>query len=164
MDTATLHASDPIRASLAMFLSEFMGSVLHNNEPQPELFAYIARSIHLLDRINNGLGNFHLCFLIGLTSYMGITPNTDGYQRGTYFDMQEGIFVPEQPIFNPSLQPDEATFMIKLLRMNFANLHLYRFSRGERNIILDRIITYYSIHLSGMGQLSSPAVLHALFD
>jgi DNA repair protein RecO (recombination protein O) len=54
--------------------------------------------------------------------------------------------------------------MIKLLRMNFANLHLYRFSRGERNIILDRIITYYSIHLSGMGQLSSPAVLHALFD
>ncbi len=156
--------SDPIRASLAMFLSEFMGSVLRNNEPQPELFAYIARSIHLLDRINNGLGNFHLCFLIGLTSYMGITPNTDGYRRGTYFDMQEGIFVPEQPLFNPSLQPDEATFMIKLLRMNYANLHLYRFSRGERNIILDHIITYYSIHLSGMGQLSSPAVLHALFD
>jgi DNA repair protein RecO (recombination protein O) len=156
--------SDPIRASLAMFLSEFLGSVLRNNEPQPELFAYIARSIHLLDRIGNGLGNFHLCFLIGLTSYMGITPNTDGYRPGTYFDMQEGIFVAEQPIFNTALQPNEAAFMIKLLRMNFANLHLYRFSRGERNIILDRIITYYSIHLSGMGQLSSPAVLHALFD
>jgi DNA repair protein RecO (recombination protein O) len=147
-----------------MFLSEFLGSVLRNNEPQPELFAYIARSIHLLDRIGNGLGNFHLCFLIGLTSYMGITPNTDGYRPGTYFDMQEGIFVAEQPIFNTALQPNEAAFMIKLLRMNFANLHLYRFSRGERNIILDRIITYYSIHLSGMGQLSSPAVLHALFD
>lgn len=156
--------SDPVRASLAMFLSEFLGSVLRNNEPQTELFAYIARSIHLLDRIGNGLGNFHLCFLIGLTSYMGITPNTDGYRPGTYFDMQEGIFVVEQPIFNTSLQPNEAAFMIKLLRMNFANLHLYHFSRGERNIILDRIITYYSIHLSGMGQLSSPAVLHALFD
>ncbi len=156
--------SDPIRASLAMFISEFLSSVLRNNEPQPELFAYIARSIHLLDRINNGLGNFHLCFLIGLTAYMGITPNTDGYRQGTYFDMQEGIFVPEQPLFNTSLQPNEATFMIKLLRMNFANLHLYRFSRDERNVILDRIITYYSIHLSGMGQLSSPAVLHALFD
>lgn len=156
--------SDPVRASLAMFLSEFLGCVLRNNEPQPELFAYIARSIHLLDHINNGLGNFHLCFLIGLTSYMGITPNTDGYRPGTYFDMQEGIFVADQPIFNTALQPNEAAFMIKLLRMNFANLHLYRFSRGERNIILDRIITYYSIHLSGMGQLSSPAVLHALFD
>ena len=156
--------SDPVRASLAMFLSEFLGSVLRNNEPQPELFAYIARSIHLLDRMGNGLGNFHLCFLIGLTSYMGITPNTYGYRPGTYFDMQEGIFVAEQPIFNTALQPNEAAFMIKLLRMNFANLHLYRFSRGERNIILDRIITYYSIHLSGMGQLSSPAVLHALFD
>ena len=156
--------SDPIRASLAMFLSEFLGSVLRNNEPQPELFAYIARSIHLLDRINCGLGNFHLCFLVGLTTYMGITPNTDSYRPGTYFDMQEGVFVAERPIINPSLQPAEALFMTKLLRKNFANLHLYRFSRGERNAILDRIIAYYGLHLTGMGQLSSPAVLHALFD
>lgn len=156
--------SDPIRASLAMFLSEFLCNVLRNNEPQPPLFAYIAQSIHLLDHISKGLGNFHLCFLVGLTSYMGITPNTDEYQSGAYFDMQEGIFVKNRPLINASLPPTEAAFMSKLLRMNYVNMHLFRFTRGERNIILDRIINYYGIHLSGMGQLSSPAILHALFD
>lgn len=156
--------SDPIRVSLAMFMSDFLRSVLRNNDPHPELFAYIAQSIRLLDCVNRGLGNFHICFLVGLTSYMGITPNTDGFCPGVYFDMQEGVFVPEQPIVNASLRPSEAAFMVKLLRINYANMHLYRFSREERRLVLNHILAYYGIHLSGMGQLSSPAILHELFD
>lgn len=155
---------DPVRASLAMFMSEFLSNVLRSSESQPDLFAYIARSVSLLDRMERGLGNFHLSFLIGLTSYMGITPNTDGFCRGAYFDMQEGVFVPYKPLLSASLNPVEATFMTKLLRMNYANMHLFRFSRGERAVILDRIIMYYGLHFSGMGRLSSPAVLQALFD
>lgn len=156
--------SNPIRTSLAMFLSEFLGGVLRNSEPQPDLFAYVTQSIQLLDGINEGLGNFHLCFLIGLTSYIGITPNTDDFDRGAYFDMQEGIFVRMRPIINPSLPPIEAAAMTKLLRMNFNNMHKYRFSRNERSAILDRIIMYYNLHLTGMGHLSSPAILHTIFD
>jgi DNA repair protein RecO (recombination protein O) len=74
------------------------------------------------------------------------------------------VFVSQPPVINASLPPVEAAFMVKLLRMNYANLHLYRFSRSERNHILNRIISYYGIHLTGMGQLSSPAILQALFD
>lgn len=156
--------SNPIRTSLAMFLSEFLGGVLRNSEPQPDLFAYVTQSIQLLDGINEGLGNFHLCFLIGLTSYIGITPNTDDFDRGAYFDMQEGVFARMRPIINPSLPPIEAAAMTKLLRMNFNNMHKFRFSRNERSAILDRIIMYYNLHLTGMGHLSSPAILHTIFD
>lgn len=155
---------DPVRASLAMFLSEFLGSVLRGNEAQPQLFEYVARSILLLDRMEQGLGNFHLAFLVGLTTYMGITPNVESYRTGTFFDMQEGIFVPHRPLINPSLPPVEAAFVVRLLRMTYANMHAYKFSRGERALILDRIIAYYGVHLSGMGVLKSPAVLHAIFD
>lgn len=155
---------DPVRSSLALFLAEFLGSVLRSNEPQPRLFAYIAHSIQLLDAINVGLGNFHLCFLVGLTPFMGITPNVEGYCRGAYFDMQEGVFVKQRPLINKSLMPSESEFVLKLLRMNYTNMHLYRFSRGERGAILNHIIMYYALHFTGMGQLSSPAVLHALFD
>lgn len=155
---------DPVRASLAMFLSEFLGSVLRNGESQPPLFSYVAQSIQLLDGLERGLGNFHISFLVGLTSYIGITPNVEGYRPGTYFDMQESTFLPERPLINPSLPPIEVAAMLRLLRMNYANMHLFRFNRHERSIILDRIITYYGVHLSGMGHLSSPAILKALFD
>lgn len=155
---------DPVRASLAMFLSEFLSSVLRNGESQPPLFSYVARSIQLLDRIDRGLGNFHLAFLVGLTSYIGITPNVEEYRPGTYFDMQESVFTAERSFINPSLPPIEVAAMLKLLRMNYANMHLFRYNRSERNIILDRIITYYGVHLPGLGHLSSPAILKALFD
>ncbi len=156
--------SDPMRVSLAMFISEFLSSVLRGNESQPELFSYVAQSIQLLDRMDGSCANFHLCFLVGLTTYMGIMPNIDDYRNGTYFNMQEGIFVKEQPLLSPFLPPQEASFMLRLLRMNYTNMHKFRFSRNERKEILNRIITYYGIHLTGMGELSSPAVLHTLFD
>ncbi len=155
---------DPVRSSLAMFLSEFLGSVLRGGESQPLLFAYIARSVQLLDALESGLGNFHICFLVGLTSYMGITPNVESFSPGYYFDMQEGVFVSHRPLNNPFLPPMEAAFMVKLMRINYVNMRRFRFSRGERRIILDRILSYYALHYTGMGQLSSPAVLHALFD
>lgn len=156
--------SNPIKATLAMFLSEFLGSVLRSGEPQPQLFTYVAQSITLLDRLERGLGNFHICFMVGLMPFIGITPNVEGYRRGAYFDMQEGVFVTTRPLVNASLPPAEAAFMLKLLRMNYANMHRFGLSRNERAIILDRIISYYGVHLSGMGQLSSPAILRALFD
>ena len=106
----------------------------------------------------------HICFLVGLTSYMGITPNVESFSPGYYFDMQEGVFVSHRPLNNPFLPPMEAAFMVKLMRINYVNMRRFRFSRGERRIILDRILSYYALHYTGMGQLSSPAVLHALFD
>ncbi len=156
--------SDPVRASLAMFLSEFLSSILQNGEANPQLFSYIAQSVQLLDRIDAGYANFHLCFLVGLTSFLGITPNSDNYRPGKYFNMQEGIFVSQQPLSTPYLRPSEAHFLTKLLRMDYTNMHLFRFSRGERGAILNHMLAYYKLHIPGMKALSSPAILQALFD
>ncbi len=156
--------SHPVKASLAMFLSEFLGCVLRSSDAQPQLFSYLAYSVRLLDGVERGLGNFHLCFLVGMMPFMGITPNVEGYSPAAYFDMQEGVFVPARPIINASLTPAEAQFIPLLLRMSYTNMHLFRFSRAQRALVLDRIIAYYGIHFTGMGTLSSPAVLHALFD
>ncbi len=156
--------ANPIKASLAMFIAELLGSVLRNSEAQPMLFAYVAQSVELLDRTESNCANFHLCFLVGLMPFLGITPNCEEYRQGHFFNMQEGIFVSQRPLLSPCLLPQEATFMTRFLRMDYTNMHLFRFSRGQRGEILDRLLTYYGLHLPGMGQLSSPAVLKALFD
>lgn len=156
--------SDPVRTTQAIFLSEFLSNALHSDEAQPQLFAYIAQSIQLLDRTNSACANFHLCFLIGLTPFLGITPNCDNYRKGAYFNMQEGIFVPCRPLSTPYLPPSEACFMTKLLRMDYTNMNRFRFSRKERGEILNNMITYYRLHIPGMRQLSSPSILQTLFD
>ena len=48
--------------------------------------------------------------------------------------------------------------------MNFSTMHLFRFSRAQRNRILDVLIDYYRLHLAAMPELNSPDVLRTLFD
>lgn len=155
---------DPARASLALFLAEFLGKVLQSGEAQPDMFAYIARSIELLGRMQGSYANFHLCFLVGLAPFLGITPNADSYRDGYCFNMQEGVFVAQPPLLSPSLAPAEAHFLTRLLRIDYTNMHLFRLSRQQRSYILDRMIFYYGLHLPGVGNMKSLAVLHAIFD
>ena len=54
--------------------------------------------------------------------------------------------------------------MIHLLsRMTFSNMRLFRFSRDERNRMLDVIISYYRLHNAAIGTLRSPDILKQLF-
>ena len=155
---------DPARASLALFLAEFLGKVLQSSEAQPDMFAYIVRSIELLGRMQGNYANFHLCFLVGLAPFLGITPNADSYRDGYCFNMQEGVFVAQPPLLSPSLAPAEAHFLTRLLRIDYTNMHLFRLSRQQRSYILDRMIFYYGLHLPGVGNMKSLAVLRAIFD
>ena len=61
------------------------------------------------------------------------------------------------------LAPAEARVIHLLSRMTFANMHLFRFNRHERNAMLDTIIAYYRLHNSALGTLRSPQVLQQLF-
>jgi DNA repair protein RecO (recombination protein O) len=47
--------------------------------------------------------------------------------------------------------------------MTFSNLHLFRFSREQRNAVLDAVIAYYRMHNSTVGTLKSPEILKQLF-
>ena len=50
-----------------------------------------------------------------------------------------------------------------MMRMDYATMHLFRLSRGERNRMVEVIIRYYRIHLPGFPEPRSLAVLRELF-
>ena len=50
-----------------------------------------------------------------------------------------------------------------LSRMTFGNMGVFRFSREERNRVLDVIISYYRLHNAAIGTLRSPEILKQLF-
>ena len=51
-----------------------------------------------------------------------------------------------------------------MLRMTYANMHLFSMSRAERRRVIDIMIKYYRLHLPSFPELKSPAVLHQIFD
>ena len=134
------------------------------SEPNLPLFAFIARSIQVLNIMEEGKANFHLCFLLQLCSFLGFSPNMETYRPGYFFDMLNGIFSPSRPIHTYTLDAREAEVFARLTRMDFNNLRHFKFNRGERNAILDRILTYYRLHQPDISELRSPEILRAIFD
>ena len=54
---------DPVKNSIALFLSEVLYRVLRRSEPDGELYAFLERSILRLDSSKGRLADFHLLFL-----------------------------------------------------------------------------------------------------
>ena len=156
--------TDPVKNAETLFLAEMLGQTLKMPEPNPQLFAFIAQAIQVLNLIDEGKANFHLCFLLQLCGFLGFSPNMESYRPGYCFDMLNGIFTPSRPLHAYTLEPREAEIFAQLTRMDFNNLRYFRFNRGERNAVLDRILTYYRLHQPGIGELRSPEILKALFD
>ncbi len=159
---ATIY-SDPLKNAIALFISELLAHVIQEPEGNEYMFRYIEQSVQLLEQMPDQVANFHICFLYHLGAHLGIQPNLESYQKGYWFDMTEGVFASAAVRGHAMLQPQEAQVIHLLSRMTFSNMTVFRFSRDERNRMLDVIINYYRLHNAAIGTLRSPDILKQLF-
>lgn len=155
---------NPYKASIAMFISEFLYRALKEEAENKPLFAYLLHSVEWLDECEIGFANFHLVFLMRLSRFLGLYPNVEDYHAGDYFDLLNAGFTAQKPFHNSFVRPEEASHLVNLMRMNYETMHLFGMNRGERNRCLTIINDYYRLHLPEFPALKSLSVLQELFD
>ena len=154
---------DPVKNSLALFLSEILFKTLRQTEPDDNLFLFLENSIQQLDCCETGLPNFHLVFLMKLSRYLGFDPNReDGSVK--YFDLMNGIFQNEKPLHVHFLLPDMSADFAGILDADYSSMQKLVFSRERRANLLKSIVEYYQLHIVEFHSLHSLAILHSLFD
>lgn len=154
---------DPMKAPIVIFISEFLNKLLRTSGPDPAMWAFVTRSLAALDCARRGLANYHLAFLIRMLPIVGIAPDTIPWQRGDLFDMRTAEFTPLPPGHSDILPADESAAIATLMRINYRNMHLFRFNVGQRRRLLNVLLHYYSLHLPMPSQLKSVEVLSELF-
>lgn len=154
---------DPYKSAIVLFLAEFLYRALREEAENGPLFAYLEHSIRWLDACDRNFSNFHLVFLMRLSRFLGLYPNTEDYSEGCCFDMLNACFVLAPPPHGAFLRPDEASRINLLMRMNYETMHLFAMSRTERNRCLTIINDYYRLHLPDFPVLKSLDVLKDLF-
>ena len=150
---------DPIKETVALFLSEFLHNVLRSEVKNPDLYHYILYSLQWFDMTNEGLANFHVAFLTRMTYYLGFWPNMDKKNKLPFFDLKDSIATDTEPKHNFFLKGQEVAMMPKLLRMNVRNMHRFLLTRQQRNRMLDVLTLYYQLHVPEFRDLRSLAVL-----
>lgn len=150
---------DPIKETVALFLSEFLHNVLRSEVKNPDLYHYILYSLQWFDMTSEGLANFHVAFLTRMTYYLGFWPNMDKKNKLPFFDLKDSIATDTEPKHNFFLKGQEVAMMPKLLRMNVRNMHRFLLTRQQRNRMLDVLTLYYQLHVPEFRDLRSLAVL-----
>ena len=150
---------DPIKETVALFLSEFLHFALRSEVKNPDLYHYILYSLQWLDAAHEGVANFHIAFLVRLTYYLGFWPNIKGRETLPYFDLRDGVGTDTVPAHDFWLKGEEAMVLPLLLRMNLRNMHCFRLTRLQRGRILEVLTLYYQLHVPEFRELKSMAVL-----
>lgn len=163
--------ADPLRSTIALFITDLLSALLREPMADPLLFEFLDQTLRRLSPdmrgeavTGNALLNFHICFLIRLTRFLGIEPDWATFTPGSYIDYADGIFRKLPPAHRKFLPAEESAIAHQLGRINFRNLHLFRFTRFERNLILDRILLYYQTHFPSLAIPTSLSILRMMAD
>lgn len=149
---------DPVRGTLALFVQEVLYRVLRGEAADPDLFAFLDEALESMDAAPD-IRNYPLVFLVQLSGQLGFmpAPPAPGEDR---FDLQEGEFIRSAALHGHTLGPPLSSHLAALLSVGLGDLPGPPIDPAHRHALLDHLLLYYRMHIEGLGELRSPAVLH----
>jgi len=150
---------DLVKTSIALFINEVLYKSLKLHYEDEPLFNFIYNAIDLLDKLKEGLANFHLYFLIRLTTYLGFYPDRTYENNALFFDLKEGVYAREQPLHLYIIDQSLIEDFKKLIGSGFENIHQLRFSPNNKKALLAKILDYYQLHIESFRDVKSHLVL-----
>lgn len=156
----TLH-TNVVKSGMVMFLSEMLKNCIREEEQNEELYEYLENAFYWLDS-HDDIGNFHILFLLKLTTHLGFFPDTSGLEQET-FNLLDGCFQSDQT--NGYCEKGEVISNFKqFFGINFDSISQIKLTKKQRLNVLNLLLTYYQLHLQGYKKPKSLLVLNQLFQ
>ena len=151
---STTHYPLPAQNALRFFMTEVLYKALREAEPMPALFDYVEDTTSDLRPPTSDLP---VCFLLTVARHLGVEPLDNYSSREPLFDLQEGRFVstPTETTLSPELSS-------LLHEYHHSSLITHHSSLDERTALIDSLLSYYHLHLSGFSHFHSHEILHTI--
>lgn len=153
---------EPIRGAVALFTQELLLRTLRAESPDPDIDAVVEEALESIDSAAD-LRCLPLVLLIRLSAPLGFLP-APPMPGEDHFDLQEGCFMPAGAMHGHLLAPPLSLALADLLHVDFADLERVRLPAQVRRDLMDHLLLYYRMHVEGLGELRSPAVLHTVLS
>lgn len=154
--------ADPLKSSIAFFVSELMLICLRDNHQDKKLFQFLSAEVHWLNA-SEELSNYLVWFLAQVSKLEGFQPEVQN-NNPKYFELQEGKFTNELP-FLPSYLEESwlhwLTDSLEYQKMDFLALSI---PKEERVKLIDAWLEYYQFHVSGMRKMKSLEIIRTVFN
>ncbi len=148
-----------VKSSIAIFLNEMLFRSLKEEHPDEDLFLFIKNSLLILDLKTESCTNFHFCFLLQLSRFLGFYPQGSFSEKTPTFELVEGKFVSIAPSHNNYLKTPIAKLLNELLNTNFEKMHAIKIDSFQRKILLHSFVLFFQFQIQSFGEVKSLAVL-----
>lgn len=150
------------KSAVSMFLNEILYKVLKQQSSDPHLFQFIQQSIIWLDTTELPIFNFHLCFLMKLSRFLGYTPSIN-QDRKPFFDLVEGTFTDLPPTHTYTLQEPHTSLFHAILTSKYEDSHTIKIKQEDRKYLLQQCINFFKLHTENFGEINSLIIMEEVF-
>lgn len=152
------------KSSILIFINELLYRSIREEEKNLELFNFLYSALEWLDLSESGFSNFHLVFAIQLSRYLGFYPQNNYSKQYSHFDLQEGVFTNILPMHSNFLDDKVAKQFSQLIETSYEKMTEIALNTNSRNVLLERIIEYYQLHLPNFGKIKSLEILRTVLS
>lgn len=152
------------KSSISLFINEIIYKSIKEEEANPDLFSFIRNSLLYLDLHNENYNNFHLMFLVHLSRYLGFYPSRNVVSGDAYFNLQEGVFQPDEPAHRYFLSKQETYFFAALMKHNYEGLPEIIIGNQARRELLNKLVLFYQLHLHSAHEITSHRILEEVIS
>ena len=148
------------KSSIAMFLAEVLHQAIQEEEENQALYQFLEDAFLWLDH-NEKYANFHLLFMVKLSSFLGFYPHQ--YDPDLpYFNLLDGEYQLDDTN-KYCIQNENSALLKKFLEVNFNEVSSIKLNQTKRKNFIEMLILYFELHLHGFKKPRSLDILHQLF-
>lgn len=150
--------------AIVLFVCELLSKSIQDTETDEELFGFIHRALTHLDEMTDNYADFPLKFALQLTNFLGFSPNITNYQQGFVFDLEEGIYRHDSVNAIYVIDPQHSEIFYRLCCSNIFDDSKLNINYQERRHLIEAVIAYYKLHVSGFNEMKSADVLKTVLQ
>ena len=152
------------QSALRFFMTEVLYKALREEEPMPDLFDYVEAE----SDCQNAPATLPIVFLLTVAHHLGIEPLDNYTPREPYFDLQEGRYVatPTETTLPPALSSLLHTYLSACGKTGAGSEDEPQENMmpplNDRRALIDALLAYCQLHLSGFRNFHSHEILHTI--
>ena len=152
------------KGAVGIFMAELARKTIKEEEPNPELFEFVWRSFAYLDSTSAPFGNVHLWFMASLSGFLGFMPHGDWSEKTPFLDLKTGIFVADAPTHTLYMNEESSELLQLLLHTELEQSATIKMNRAQRHVLLEKMLTFYSLHIENLQPLQSHKILQEIME
>lgn len=149
-----------VRSTIAMFMIDLLRNSIYESEANFPLFEFIFKSLVTLDSKETISNIYHHHFAMELTKYLGFYPGNNWSEEKYIFHMEDGRFMSNSLSGHNELRDEMSRYLGQLLQQGTQAI----IPKEDRSILLDKILTYYKLHVTSFKNLQSLEICKTIFS